>query len=354
MRTSVKTFGKAVSHAMLGPGGYTRISYKLRLAIKSFIIKLTRSLGLKRSGGSGRAEFAPEYNVVDAGTERFYGSNNAHRDLRRDVHRLEKGMTARNRRELFGLEPCAGIITALERETCCDKSTLTWANSVLSRYFIDLAEAQNSTLNDLRTRFNCLKKNGVFEDVAQRLYTPYPPDGIGSASLEGLIESRRSVRRFSSRPVDRKALEDALRMSVHAPTACNRLPYRFILLDIRKKIEDVGALAGGTTGWLDNIPCLVVVVGDWSPFADANDRHTPFIDSSYAVIQFLLKLHKDGMGGCIINWKNSSENDQKLRQFVTLAPWEHAITLVAVGHPETADVPISMKKDCDAILSWNS
>lgn len=353
MRTSVRAVGQVVAHAILGPGGFTRISYKLRLARSAFIIRLTRAFGLNRNVGSGKAEFAAEYNVVEAGTERFFALNNAHRDLRRDVHRLEKAITARNRRELFGLEPCTGVITALERESCRDRSTLEWANSVLLRYFSDVSGVQNSTLHDLCERFNNLNRNRVFEGVAQRLYSTYPLDSIECATLEELIKSRRSIRRFLSRPVDRKAIEDALYLSAQAPSACNRLPYRFVLLDLPEKIANVGGLAGGTTGWLDNIPCLIVVVGDWSPFSDTHDRHTPFIDSSYAVIQLLLKLHKDGMGGCVINWKNTLENDQKLRQLIMLEPWEQAITLVAVGHPATADVPISLKKDYGAIFTWN-
>lgn len=354
MRISVKQSGKILSHAVLGPGGYTRISYKVRFATRSLSIQIAKVFRLKRTGRAGRAEFASEHSVVDAAAERFYDAANAHRDLRRDIHRLEKGVTARNRRALFGLEPCAGVITALERQSCQDRSTLTWAYSVLSRYFTDLADGQNDTLVNLRRRFELLKSGGIFENVALVPYQAYPHGIDDSESLDELIQNRRSVRRFSPQPIDRAALEAALQLAVHAPSACNRLPYRFILLDEREKIENVGGLAAGTAGWLDNIPCLMVVVGDWSYYADINDRHTPIIDSSFAVIQLLLKLKKEGMGGCVINWKNLLQNDQRLRDFVKLAPWEQAITLVAIGYPETTDVPISIKKDPGTILSWNT
>ena len=240
MLISAKETAKILSHAVLGPGGYTRIAYKLRFAKKSLGIQMAKVLRLKRSGSSVRAEFASEHSVVDAGAERFYDAANAHRDLRRDIHRLEKGLTARNRRALFGLEPCAGVITALERESCRDRATLTWAYSVLSRYFTDLAGVQNDTLVNLQHRFESLKSGGAFDDVALVRYQAYPRGTEDSASLEELIKNRRSVRRFSPQPVDRAALENALRLAVHAPSACNRLPYRFILLDVREKIDNVG------------------------------------------------------------------------------------------------------------------
>ena len=196
--------------------------------------------------------------------------------------------------------------------------------------------------------------NGAFAAVPVLAYETRPFSGVETTDLESLIEHRRSVRSFQDLPVDRASLEAAMHLAVHAPSACNRLPYRFILLDQRGLIDAVGGLAGGTAGWLDNIPCLVVVVGDWSYYSDRNDRHTPYIDSSFAVIQLLLKLEKDGMGGCVINWKNSQDNDQKLRNLLPLKAWEQAITLVAVGHPETAEVPMSIKKDKTSVLSWNS
>ena len=212
----------------------------------------------------------------------------------------------------------------------------------------------DTTIDNLRVRFSVLSVMISHDVPSNTRYVAHTKEGKSGVALEELILKRRSVRIFDSTPVDRKMLEAAIALCVNAPSACNRLPYRFVVLDERRIIDLVGALAAGTGGWLNNIPCLLVVVGDWSNFADVADRNTPFIDSAYAVIQLLLKLEKDSMGGCVINWKNNTENDRNIRGLLSLQDWEQVISLVAIGEPLSREVPLSIKKDVKSVISWNT
>ena len=64
---------------------------------------------------------------------------------------------------------------------------------------------------------------------------------IGSLSKEPrpdmkLVEAvltRRTVRRYANRLVPKSDIERLLRLSTHAPCACNRRGWRFILLRIQ-------------------------------------------------------------------------------------------------------------------------
>lgn len=351
MRTLIKLFLKKVAHLTFGPGGYTRILYRLMILKKSNQIKIKKLLGLKDKNDFH--VFETQYNVVKAGAEKFFEKENIQRDLRRDIHRLEKGITSKNRRKTFGLEPCEACIVALEKNKCSDKSTELWAHSVLSKYFSVVDLAKGSKLHELFDRFSRLQLNS---SVSLNSYVSYKKleSNRKIRTFEDLVESRRSIRFFKKAKLDRKYLSEALFLSINAPSACNRLPYRFIALDDDEMISAVGELAAGTAGWLHNIPCLVTVVGDWSCFSDVADRNTPFIDASFSVIQFLLKLEKDGYGGCVINWKNTKEIDSDIRKRLKLNAWEQVITLVAVGIPEEVNVPLSLKKDLDSVLIWNS
>lgn len=353
MLTLVKSFVIRLSHFVLGPGGYTRIKYGLELNRRSTLIWLRAVFGIYNKNVTGSPAFEAELRVLEAGAVRFFDKENFHRDLRRDIHRLEKGITAKSRREIFGLEPCTACIQALEKQPCEDSNTDSWAHSVLERYFSELPPGLNGRLDELRNRYKSITLSDGFISRELTQYYLYPHNNSAVGSLEMLISSRRSVRRFERRVVDRKVIADAVLLAVNAPSACNRLPYRFIALDERELIDSVGALAAGTTGWLSNIPNLLVVVGDWSNFSDVVDRHTPYIDASFAVIQLLLKLKKDRLASCVINWKNTKEKDQKVRDLLILHDWEQVITLVAIGYPESGVVPLSIKKDKNSILSWN-
>ena len=351
MLTLIKLFLKKVAHFTLGPGGYTRILYRLMLFKKSNQIKIKKISGLK--GKNDYHAFETQYNIVKAGAEKFFEKKNIQRDLRRDIHRLEKGITSKNRRKFFGLEPCEACIIALEKDKCTDKSTDLWAYSVLSEYFNVVEFAEGTKLHKLFNRFTRLQLNS---SINLNSYVSYKKldSNRKLRTFESLVESRRSIRSFKNTKLDRKYVSEALSLAINSPSACNRLPFRFIVLDDDEMIRSVGELAAGTAGWLNNIPCLVTVVGDWSCFSDVADRNTPYIDASFSVIQLLLKLEKDHFGGCVINWKNTKEIDNEIRKLLKLDSWEHVIMLVAIGIPEEINLPLSLKKDLNSVVVWNS
>ncbi len=54
---------------------------------------------------------------------------------------------------------------------------------------------------------------------------------LDSAALHQFIRTRRSVRRFDSRPVEKSTLLRILQTSISAPSAHNRQPWRFVVLE---------------------------------------------------------------------------------------------------------------------------
>lgn len=52
-----------------------------------------------------------------------------------------------------------------------------------------------------------------------------------------LLRSRRSIRRFQNRPVPRAVLERILRTALRAPSAHNRQPWRFVLVQSPERRE---------------------------------------------------------------------------------------------------------------------
>ena len=51
------------------------------------------------------------------------------------------------------------------------------------------------------------------------------------------IASRRSVRRYQSRPIPRELIERRLAATAQAPSAKNQQPRRFVVLEGRKRDE---------------------------------------------------------------------------------------------------------------------
>ena len=53
-------------------------------------------------------------------------------------------------------------------------------------------------------------------------------------SIHSFLQSRRSIRRFQSTPVSKDALVRILQTTLHAPSAHNRQPWRFVVIDNQK------------------------------------------------------------------------------------------------------------------------
>lgn len=73
-------------------------------------------------------------------------------------------------------------------------------------------------------------------------YQEYPPEEMleRAEAFYELIKSRRTVREFSERPVDRKVIEQCILAAGTAPNGANKQPWHFAVVsdpDIKKKIR---------------------------------------------------------------------------------------------------------------------
>src|SRR5512138_3918937 len=66
-----------------------------------------------------------------------------------------------------------------------------------------------------------------------------------NSPLHDLIRSRRSVRRFQAEPIDAAVLGRILQTAIHAPSAHNRQPWRFVVVTTQQhKAQLAESMAG--------------------------------------------------------------------------------------------------------------
>jgi nitroreductase len=155
--------------------------------------------------------------------------------------------------------------------------------------------------------------------------------------------------------VPREEIDKALLAASMAPSACNRQPYEFRVFDHPETVQKIASLPWGTTGFRDNIPAIVVIVGKLDAFFDERDRHLIYIDASLAAMSFILSLETMGISSCALNWPDIKEAEQKMNQALKLEPNERVIMLVAFGYPDPEGmVAFSQKKSLDELRKYNS
>lgn len=265
--------------------------------------------------------------------------------LRRAIHRLEKGLAAKDRKRYFALEYIENAVRAFSQlaggpvEGVSCASTLMWARGVLTKYFElceGAVEIERARAVFLRTRGDATAKETDDNPIDV-------PDAL--ARLLVLLRTRRSVRDFRQESVPRSSLLAAVGAATLAPSACNRMPYRFVICDAEPRCAQLLSLAPGATGFPRIPPAVAAIVGRLDYFDDERDRHLIYIDGSLAGMAFMLALESMGISSCPINWPDIPRIDSMARQALRLAESERPVMLVAIGYrsPE-CELPASARK----------
>ncbi|GAT34900.1 nitroreductase [Terrimicrobium sacchariphilum] len=220
---------------------------------------------------------------------------------------------------------------------------LKWCTSVLALYF------QTIEGND---KTNALKKQ--FEEAGSSRFinlegsVPYLRSSIQRSEVSydqllGLFRQRRSTRWFLDEPVPRDVLDKAVLAALQSPSACNRQPFQFRIID-GPEVKQIASIPMGTSGYSGNIPVIVAVVGSLDAYFDERDRHVIYVDGALASMSFMLALETLGLASCPINWPDIEERERAMDKALDLKPWERPIMLMAVGKPDpTGGIPYSEK-----------
>jgi nitroreductase len=288
----------------------------------------------------------------------------SHVELRRNIHRLEKGIIMQPRRPIFARDYIDETIGFYEQlisqyeadKNSVDQSELEWSHDVLKEYF-SLSAADDRIVNSARKRYERTLQNFTYERKVEK--APYTRNDVKKSSITydellGLAMQRRSVRWFSSKKVPRDKVDKALLVGRQSPTACNRLPYEFRVFDEPDLVKRVAGLPFGAAGYAHQIPTIVVVVGKLESYFSPRDRHAIYVDSSLATMSFMLALETQGLSSSVINWPDFEPLELKAQKMLNLKVSERIIMMIAVGYAApNGGIPFSQKKSLEVLRTYN-
>jgi nitroreductase len=280
--------------------------------------------------------------------------------LRRNIHRLEKGLVMVPRRLVFGesfISETIKIFGAAVKTDGYSQSELLWARDVIELYFESVSLSESEVLRSAKQHYgaiDCSKLQNFRQTSA--LLQPYPAGrrsghDIPYEGIYQLFKQRRSVRWYDGRRVCEDDVHKLIDLAALAPSACNRQSYRF---DVALRPEDAAKIAecaGGTAGFSHQIPAIIVVIGDLSSYVHERDRHLIYIDSSLAAMQIMAGAETLGLSTCPINWPDVPQAEDKIRSVVSLQSHERIVMLIALGYADPeGGIPYSGKKGIESLL----
>ncbi|MEF2549545.1 nitroreductase family protein [Aurantimonas sp. E1-2-R+4] len=181
---------------------------------------------------------------------------------------------------------------------------------------------------------------------ARRVLAPYAAEGRGGAETmtaarlrEGRLDdperffgSRRSVRDFSPRVVERETVMRAAELAANTPRACNRQSWFTYHIDERSLIDKALSFQAGNRGFGHEVPYLVILATDQRAFDNANERNQHFIEGGMYSMALGLALHSLGLQTCCLNWSKLPADDRAIRKAIPIRPEHNIIMMLAVGY----------------------
>ena len=158
------------------------------------------------------------------------------------------------------------------------------------------------------------------------------------------ILSRRSVRQFdTAKKISHQEIEDLLKAASYAPSAHNKQPWEFLV------IEDKDVIAGlrhiqPWTSFAVNASCVVIICADTDVafHREKEDEKWSFadIDCSLAAQNLLLACTAKGFGACFCGVAPMPAVIEGLKKYLNLPENIRPLTIIPVGYPaETPKQP---------------
>lgn len=160
--------------------------------------------------------------------------------------------------------------------------------------------------------------------------------GSCNAVIENIM-TRTSVRRFTGEPVGRDTLETLVRAGMAAPTAVNRQPWEFVVVDSREVLDSLKASHPYSN--LATAPAAIIVCGNMEKALEGDGQAYWIQDCSAASENILLAAHGLGLGAVWCGVFPMTDRIEAVSNVFGLPSYIIPLNLIALGHPEGETKP---------------
>jgi nitroreductase len=161
-----------------------------------------------------------------------------------------------------------------------------------------------------------------------------------------LAESRYSVRSYKSSHVSDDVINAVLSAAVLAPTACNRQPFRILVLPTHGHEQDL--LRIYSHAWFVQAPLVIAFVGVLSESWTRRDGvNYTFVDVAIAMDHLILAATEKGLGTCWVAAFNASA----AREVLGLPNGVEPVAFTPLGYPGDSPGP-KERRAVEQLVKW--
>jgi nitroreductase len=177
-------------------------------------------------------------------------------------------------------------------------------------------------------------------------------------AIMDIIKARKSVRKYLDNPIDREKIELCIEAARLAPSADNVQPWRFIVLDNRELIQELGRRActgiARRTRFIANASAIIVIIADLNfvvhriGAAIFGTQHY-LLDIGIAGEHIVLQAQELGIGTCWINLFNA----KAVQKLLDIPQSYRVVSLIAMGYPADGATRNRPDHTMEKILFYN-
>lgn len=162
------------------------------------------------------------------------------------------------------------------------------------------------------------------------------------------IKTRRSVRNYTDTPVEKEVIKELINLAIWAPSATNKQPWGFLVLEGRDYLKDLSdqakkklldnidkypelhqyqkTLANENYNIFYNVSTVVVIYG-------IADTGWYVYDCSLAAQNFMLAAHDKGLGTCWIGFAHQLMDTPEFKQKHNIPENYKLVAPLTLGYP---------------------
>lgn len=138
------------------------------------------------------------------------------------------------------------------------------------------------------------------EDIYQRRYLEHQQHK--KAELIKIMEERHSNRRFSTKEIPQKVIDELLKVVNVAPSSCNRKAIKVKIITDKDQKALLGGILVGGVGWIHRAPVILLITADPKAYKAGEEiNFMPYLDGGVVSQQLALMATALGVHGCFTN-----------------------------------------------------
>lgn len=162
------------------------------------------------------------------------------------------------------------------------------------------------------------------------------------------IESRRSVRKYSARPVEPEKIAKVLDAGRLAPSASNSQQWKLIAVTDADKLGRRMSEACGNQQFVAQAPVFLVACATQTGRVMTCGQPAETVDLSIAMSFMILEAWNQGLGTC---WLGHFY-EEKVKALLGIPESARVVAVSPLGYPAETPVPRPRKK-AEEVLSYN-